>query len=165
MPWISVLGRCVPGIGCLKLVCGCLLRHCLPFRFCRSGRFGRYLPARKDFPARALRVLCGCAAESTGAGKFVGAENWGYIRPVADGESPFCVRPVTGSHLFGSSIGRVLGLRQLPLPFRHLSWTILGDLRFSCLLCGARCWPERTCLCWTRLKRPRWLRTHCRARL
>ena len=38
--------------------------------------------ARKDFPARALRVLRVCVEESTGA------EDWGYIRPVADGEAP-----------------------------------------------------------------------------
>ena len=39
--------------------------------------------------------LRGCAEESTGAGEFVGTEDWGYMRPVADGESPSCVRPVT----------------------------------------------------------------------
>ena len=33
--------------------------------------------------------LRGCFEESTGAGEFVGTEDWGYIRPVADGESPF----------------------------------------------------------------------------
>ena len=66
--------------------------------------------------------LRSCVEESTGAGEFVGAEDWGYIRPVADGVSPFCVRPVTGSHLFGSSMGRVLGLRQPHLPFRHDTW-------------------------------------------
>ena len=75
-----------------------------------------------------------CAEESTGEEELVGAEDWGYIRPVADDESPFCVRPVTGSHLFRSPIRRVRGLWQPHLPFRHLSWTILGDSRFSCLL-------------------------------
>ena len=57
-----------------------------------------------------VALLRGCEEESTGAGEFAGAEDWGYIRPVTDGESPFCVRPVTGSHLFRSPIGRVLGL-------------------------------------------------------
>ena len=65
---------------------GCLLRHCLLFRFGWSCRFGRSLPAREE----------------------LSAEDWGYIWQLADGESPFCVRPVIGSHLFGSSIGRVL---------------------------------------------------------
>ena len=107
------------------------------------------LPVRQEWPVREVLAgaegfsgaspegvarLRGCTEEFTGAGEFVGAEDWGYIRPVADGESPFCVRPVTGSRLFGSSIGRVLGLRQPHLSCRHLSWTILGDLRFSCLL-------------------------------
>ena len=82
------------------------------------------LPVRQEWPVR--EVLAGAE------GSY--AEDWGYIRQLADGESPFCVRPVTGSHLFGSSIGRVLGLRQPHLPFRHQSWTILVDLRFSCLL-------------------------------
>ena len=89
------------------------------------------LPVRQEWPVR--EELAGvegffraspegvCAKESTGVGEFVGAEDWGYTRPVADGESPFCVRPVTGSHLFRSHIGRVLGLWQLHLPFRHLS--------------------------------------------
>ena len=53
---------------------------------------------------------------------------------MAEDESPFRVRPVTGSHLVRSPIGRLFGLRQPHLPVRHLSWTILGDLRFSCLL-------------------------------
>ena len=67
-------------------------------------------------------------------GEFVGAEDWGYVSPVADGESPFCVRPVTGSHLFRDPIGHVLGLWQPHLPFRHLSGTKFGDLRFSCIM-------------------------------
>ena len=82
------------------------------------------LPVRQKWPVR--KVLAG-------AEKF-SVEDWGYIRQLVDGESPFCVRPVTGSHLFGSSMGCVLGLRQPYMPLRHLSWTILGDLRFSCLL-------------------------------
>ena len=67
-------------------------------------------------------------------GEIAGAEDWGCIRPVTDQKSPVCVRRVTGSHIFGSPIGRVLGLRQPHLPFRGMSWSILGDLRFSCLL-------------------------------
>ena len=59
------------------------------------------------------------------------AVDGGYIRQLADGESPFCVRTVTGSHLFGFPIGRILGLRQ---PAFQTPWTILGDLRFACLL-------------------------------
>ena len=47
---------------------------------------------------------------------------------------PFCVRPVTGSHLFSPPLGRVLGLWQPHLPFGYLSGTILGDHRFSCVL-------------------------------
>ena len=78
--------------------------------------------------------MCGCAEESISAEELVTAEDWGYIRPVTDDESPFCVRPVTGSHLFRSPIGRVLGLWLPHLPFRHLLWTILGGSRFSCLL-------------------------------
>ena len=31
-------------------------------------------------------------------------ENWGYIRPGVGSESSFRVRPVTGSHLFGSAV-------------------------------------------------------------
>ena len=49
------------------------------------------LPVRQEWPVR--EVL---------------AEDWGYIRQLADGESQFCVRSVTGSHLFGFPIGRVL---------------------------------------------------------
>ena len=100
----------------------------------------RYLLAWKDFPARlrGYAWMRGCAEESTGSGEIAGAEDWGYIRPVTDGESPLCVRPVTGSHLFRSPIGCVLGLQQPHLPFRGLSWTILGDLHFSCLLVWCR---------------------------
>ena len=71
----------------------------------------------------------GCAEESTGAGEFAG-----YIRPAAVDELPFCVRPVTGSHLFRPPLGRVLSLWQPHLPFGYLSGTLLGDLRFSCVL-------------------------------
>ena len=60
VPWILVLGRCVPGLGCLKLVCGCLLRHCRLFRLGRSGRIGGNLTARRDFPARARRLWRNC---------------------------------------------------------------------------------------------------------
>ena len=95
------------------------------------------LPVRQKWPVR--EALAGTegfsgAGEIAGAEGFAGAEDWGYVRQVADDELPFCVRPVTGVHLFGSPIGYVLGLRQPHLPFRHLSWTILGDLHFSCLL-------------------------------
>ena len=57
-----------------------------------------------------------------------------YIRPAAVDEPPFCVRPVTGSHLISPPLGRVLGLWQPHLPFGYLSGMILGDLRFSCVL-------------------------------
>ena len=58
---------------------------------------------------QALRVLRGCAEKSPGASEFAGVEDWGYIRPTAVDEPPFCVRPVTGSHLFSPPLGRVLG--------------------------------------------------------
>ena len=169
--WLSVLRRCASGLGCLKLVRICLLRHCLLFCFCRSGRFGRNLPGWRDLLARALRVLCGCAdarlrgcaEEFTGVEELVGAEDWGYIRPVADDDSPVCVRPVTGSHLFRSPLGRVLGLWQPHLPFKHLSWTVLGDSHFSCPLFWWDMMSARMDLCWTRLKQPRRPRNHCQA--
>ena len=88
------------------------------------------------FPAwlRGCALMCGCVEESTGVGEIARAEDRGYVRPVTDGELPVCVQPVTRSHLFGSPPRRVLGLLQPHLPFRDLSWTILGDFRFSCRL-------------------------------
>ena len=52
------------------------------------------LPVRQEWPVR--EVLAGAegfsgAGEIAGAEGFAGAEDWGYIRQVADGESPFCV--------------------------------------------------------------------------
>ena len=68
--------------------------------------------------------------ELTGAVGFPGASPEGvarmrgkvhrcgrYIRPAVVDEPPFCVRPVTGSHLFSPPLGRVLGLWQPHLPF------------------------------------------------
>ena len=70
--------------------------------------------------------------ESTGVDEIGCAEDWGYIRPVTDGEWPVCVQPVTGSLLFRSPLRRELGLPQPHLPSGGLSWTILADLCFSC---------------------------------
>ena len=61
-------------------------------------------------------------------------EDWGYIRPATDGESPVYNHPVTGSLLFGSPLRRVLGLPQPNLLYQGLSWNILADLWFSCRL-------------------------------
>ena len=69
---------------------------------------------------------------SPGAEESAGVEDWGYTRPAAGDEPSFCVRPVTGSHLFSPPLGRVLSLWQPHLPFGYLSGTILGDLHFSC---------------------------------
>ena len=41
---------------------------------------------------------------------------------------------LSGSHLFRPPIEGALGVWQPCLPFRHLSGTIFGDLRFSCIL-------------------------------
>ena len=76
--------------------------------------------------------LRGCAEGFTGAQLRGCMEDWGYIRPVADGESPFSVRPVR-SNLFRPTRGRALGLWQPRLSFRHLMWTSLGDIRLSCI--------------------------------
>ena len=95
------------------------------------------LPVRQEWPVREELAGAEGFVGSEGfahAKDFAGAEDWSYIKEVAGGESPFCAQPVTGSHLLGSPIGRVLGLGQPHLPFRHLSWTILDDLRFSCIL-------------------------------
>ena len=73
------------------------------------------LPVRKELPVR---------------------EDWGYIRPGAGSESPFHDRPVTGSHLFGSAVCRVLGLWKPRLLLGLRPWTLVGDLRLSC----APCW-------------------------
>ena len=95
------------------------------------------LPIRREWP---VWDTLASAEGVAGAERFAGAEgfdsveDWGYIKQVTGGESPFCAQPVTGSHLLGYPIGRVLDLRQPHLPSRHPSWTILGDLRFSCLL-------------------------------
>ena len=62
------------------------------------------------------------------------AEDWAYIVPAIDGESPVYVQPVTGSLLFGSSLRCVLGLPQPNLRSQGLLWTILADLWFSCRL-------------------------------
>ena len=45
-------------------------------------------------------ILGGCAESSPGAGESAGTEDWSYIRPAAVDEPPFCVQPVTGTHLF-----------------------------------------------------------------
>ena len=55
------------------------------------------------------RELGGCAENSPNAGESAGVEDWAYIPPAVVDEPPFCVRPVTGSHLFGPPLGRVLG--------------------------------------------------------
>ena len=89
------------------------------------------LPVRQEWPVR--EELAG-AEGFTGAEVFDSTEDWSYIKQVTGGESPFCVQPVTGSHLLGSPIGRILNLRQPHLPFGHPSWMIVGDLRFSCIL-------------------------------
>ena len=83
---------------------------------------------------RGCMVVCGCAEESTGAGEIACVQDQGYVRLVTDGESPVCVQPVTGSHLIGSPLRRVLGLLQPHLPSGGMSWTILGDFCFSCHL-------------------------------
>ena len=110
--------------------------HLLPFWFGRGGRFGRKLPVWRDFPARAPRMWRNCAvaqlhccAEGSPAQLRGCAEDWSYISPVAEGESPFGVRPVTESHLFRPARGRALGLWLPRLPFRHLSGTSRGDIR------------------------------------
>ena len=58
-------------------------------------------------------------------------EDWGYIRPGAGSEWSFRDRPVTGSHLFGSAVCCVLGLRKPHLLFGLRPWTLVGDFRFS----------------------------------
>ena len=45
-----------------------------------------------------------------GSEGIAGSGGLGYIRPGAGSGSPFRDRPVTGSHLFGSAVCRVLGL-------------------------------------------------------
>ena len=90
------------------------------------------------------RVLGGCAESSPSEGESSGAEDGGYIRPDTREEPPFCVGSVTGSHLFGSPFGRVLGLWQPYLPFEYLSGTILGDHRFSCVLFWWDMMPSET---------------------
>ena len=90
----------------------------------------RYLLAR----LHGCAVVRGCAEESTGAGEIGCAEDWGYVRPVTDGESPVCAQRVTGSLLFGSPLRCVLGLPQPNLPSRGLSWTVFADFCFSCRL-------------------------------
>ena len=80
------------------------------------------------------RVLGGCVEGFPGAGKSSDAEDGGYIRSATGEEPSFCVRLVTGSHLFGSPFGHVLGLWQPHLPFEYISGTILGDHCFSCVL-------------------------------
>ena len=47
--------------------------------------------------------ICSDVDSPPGSEGFAGSEDWGYIRPGAGSESPFHDRPVTGSHLFGSS--------------------------------------------------------------
>ena len=63
-------------------------------------------------------------------------EGCGYIRPGAASMSPFHVRPVTGSHLLGSAVCRVLGLWMPHLLFGLKPWTLVGDFRLS----GDPCW-------------------------
>ena len=89
--------------------------------------------SRTLMPGFGLQKFAGAEGFADAEG-FAGADDWSYIKPLAGGVSPFCVQPVNGSHLLGSPIGRVLGLRQPHLPFRHLSWAMLDDLRFSCIL-------------------------------
>ena len=73
------------------------------------------LPVRKDLPVR---------------------EDCGYIRPRSASMSPFRDRPVTGSHLLGSDVCRVLRLWMPNLLFRLKPWTLVGDFRLS----GDPCW-------------------------
>ena len=98
------------------------------------------LPVRKDLPVR---------------------EDCGYMRPGAASKSPFCYRPVTGSHLLGSAVCRVLGLWMLHLLFGLKPWTLVGDFRLSCdPCCGTLCSPGRPYLWGTKLARPRRPGTH-----
>ena len=76
----------------------------------------------------------GCADDEYSPGGIGCAEDWAYIRPATDGESPVYVQPVTGSFLFGSPLRCVLGLPQPNLRSQGLLWTILADLWFSCRL-------------------------------
>ena len=46
-------------------------------------------------------------------------------------ESPVYVWSVTGSLLFGSPLGRVWGLQQLPLPPHDLTWVVLDGFWLS----------------------------------
>ena len=83
------------------------------------------LPVRREWPgweqpagAEGVTGVEGIAGEERFASgeRFSGAEgsdsseDWGYIKQVTGGASPFCVQPVTGSHLLGSPIGCVLSL-------------------------------------------------------
>ena len=86
VPWILVLGRCVPGL-CLKLVCGC-----------SSGSAG---VAGSGGTCRCGGIFRREPGWLRGRVHWRGRDGgWGYINLVGDGDSPFCVRPVTGSHLF-----------------------------------------------------------------
>ena len=53
------------------------------------------------------------------------AEDLAYIKPDSVVESPVYVWSVTGSLLFGSSLRRVQGLQQLPLPSQDPTWVVL----------------------------------------
>ena len=64
-------------------------------------------------------------------------EECGFVKTGAAIESPFHDRPVTGSHLVGSSVCRVLGLwmPHLHVLFGLKPWTLVGDFHLSCKPC------------------------------
>ena len=62
-------------------------------------------------------------------------EDCDYIKTGAVIESPFRDRPVTGSHLLGSAVCRVLGLWMPHLLFGLKPWTLVGDFHLSCEPC------------------------------
>ena len=77
---------------------------------CSLETFAQTLPTRQeclvsDVPSGAVAQL----ENKCSPGEIGCVEDWGYIRPAADGESPVYVQPVTGSLLFGSPLRRVLG--------------------------------------------------------
>ena len=103
------------------------------------------LPTRQeclvsDVPSGAVAQLrgCawmrGCADDEYSSGGIEYAEDWGYIRPATDGESPVYVQPVTGSLLFGYPLRSVLDWPQPNLRSPGLLWTVLADFWFSCRL-------------------------------
>ena len=53
---------------------------------------------------------------------------------------------MTGSHILGSAVCRVLGLWMPHLLFRLKPWTLVGDFRLSCDLCWWYTMQSRTAL-------------------